>query len=125
MLLVAVTAGLALPAYFLIAFVTIPIGIGILMLIGGHPWILNLYPFLFAGTGPWNAPVYYLHGAISLPLTIAQWALMAWLIGLALRKVTPRRVALGVIGLLLAFGFAISAFLHAIGIEVLVAGIHT
>jgi hypothetical protein len=122
MILVAITAILALPAYFIIAVLTIPLGIGLLMLVGGHPWILNLYPFLFAGKGPWHDPIYYLDAAISLPLTIVQWALMAWLIGLALRNVTPGRVALGVMGLLLVLGFAISAVLHMLGIDVLVAG---
>jgi hypothetical protein len=121
MILVGIIAVLGLPAYFIIAVLTIPIGVGLLMVMDRHPWILNLYPFLFAGQGPWNAPVYHLNGATSLALTILQWALMAWLIGLALRNATPRWVTLGVFGSLLGFGCAIAAVLHAIGIEVITA----
>jgi hypothetical protein len=123
MFLVAVIAVLALPAY-IIGVITIPIGLGILMLMNSSPWVLNLYPFLFAGEGHWKAPKYYLDTVVSLPLTILQWSLIAWLCGVAVRDLKPNRVPIAVLALVIAFGLGISLVLHTIRIELIVTGSH-
>lgn len=116
MVWVATIAVFALPAYALIGVLTIPVGVGLFMLTNSSPWLLNLYPFLFAGTGTGYAPVHYLNTAISLPLTIAQWTLISYLSGLLFRDLKRRWLLFGVAMLVLAVGLSTSAILSVLGI---------
>jgi hypothetical protein len=125
MFAVAAIAVFALPAYLILGLLTIPIGIGILMLTSSTPWILTLYPFLFAGHGHWKAPVYYLDLWISLPLTIVQWTLIAWLAGRVSRDCAPRQMWLRIFLLLLGFGLAAGLISWAAGVQLMWASAHT
>jgi hypothetical protein len=122
MVFVAIIAVFALPAYAIITVVTVPFGLGIIMMMDNKPWILNLYPFLYAGKGHWSAPVYYFDTFISYLLTIVQWTLNAWLSGIVLRNIKPSRVLLGVLAVVLVFGVVTSAVLSAMGIKLMGGG---
>ena len=80
-LAVGLMALLAVPVYVLIGFVTIPVGIGLFMLVNDGPWVLNLYPFIFGGTIMGRTPSYAFDGPLGILATVLQWALIAWLFG--------------------------------------------
>jgi hypothetical protein len=122
MVFVAIIAVFALPAYAIITVVTVPFGLGIIMMMDNKPWILNLYPFLYAAKGHWSAPVYYFDTFISYLLTIVQWTLNAWLSGIVLRNIKPSRVLLGVLAVVFVFGVVTSAVLSVMGIELMGGG---
>ncbi|MBA5635508.1 hypothetical protein H3H37_00295 [Duganella sp. LX20W] len=125
MILVASVAVLALPVYFLVGLITIPIGVGLLMLTSSSPWILNLYPFLYAGSGNWNAPVFYLDNAVSIPLTIAQWGIFAFVASIFLREFSRSKMFSAVLILFLIDGIATSAILSLVDIKLMWVAGHT
>jgi hypothetical protein len=125
MISVAAMALLALPAYLMIGVLTIPLAVGLLMLTASSPWILRLYPFVFAGYGHWTAPQYYLGTALSVPLTIVQWALISWLASLMLRHFRGHRLFLGALAVLLIVGIVTSAILSLTGIKMMWTAAHT
>lgn len=125
MVSVAAMALFALPAYLIIGVLTIPLGVGLLMLTASSPWILRLYPFVFAGYGHWTAPQYYLDTAFSVPLTIVQWALISWAASLVLRDFRGRRLFLGALAVLLIVGVVTSAILSVTDIKLMWAAAHT
>jgi hypothetical protein len=116
---VALMALLALPTYVIVGILTLPLGIGLLMLANSSPWILNFYPLLFAGEGHWRAPLYYLDIGISLPLTLIQWILIAWLSSIVLRKFKPSTILLGALALMIMIGALTSVILSVMGITLL------
>jgi hypothetical protein len=124
-ILVVSIAVLALPAYAIIGIVTAPFGLGLLMLTNSRPWILNLYPFLFAGTGNGFVQDYFIDTAVGLPLTIVQWGVIAWLAGRAARGSAPRRAPCYAIGAVLAFGIVVSVVLPMLGIGLVTQAAHT
>jgi len=91
---VGLMALLAVPVYVLIGFVTIPVGIGLLMLVNDGPWVLNLYPFIFGGTLMGRTPSYAFNGPLGILVTVLQWALIAWLFGRCARPGWTRGVTL-------------------------------
>lgn len=117
MCLVAAMALVALPVYLILALLTIPIGVGLLMLTSSSPWILKLYPFVFAGDGHWKSPQYYLETALSLPLTIVQWALISWIASIFLRDFRGRKLILAAFAVLVIVGVATSAVLSVTEIK--------
>lgn len=125
MILVAAVAILALPVYLLVGLITIPLGLGLLMLSDSSPWILNLYPFMYASSGNWNAPVFYLDNAVSIPLTIIQWVVLAFVASIFLRELPRSKVLPAVLILFLVDGIATSAILSLAGIELMWAAGHT
>ena len=124
MIVVALIAVLALPAYLIVGIATIPLGIGLLMLTSSSPWILNLYPFLFAGTGSGSALKHYIDTVVSLPLTVVQWIVIAWLAGIVAREREPRAAAWYALGVVLVFGLIAAAVLGILGIRVAVQAGH-
>lgn len=125
MVLVAAMALAALPAYLLIGILTIPLGIGLLMLNSSSPWILNLYPFVYASSGAWNAPVYYLDNAVSVPLTILQWCLIAWAGSPVLRECRRGKAVLAAFALLLVVCVITSGILSLLDVQLMWAAGHT
>jgi uncharacterized membrane protein YphA (DoxX/SURF4 family) len=121
---VAAIGLLGLPAYTLIGVLTIPLGVGMLMLMSSSPWILYLYPFLFAGTGNGYAQSYYLNHALGLLLTAAQWAAIAWLASRLLRDREPRSTFGVVLALLLAIGAVTAAILWMLDIRLVTSSAH-
>jgi hypothetical protein len=124
MAVVGLIALLAMPAYVLLGVFTIPLGIGILMVTNSSPWLLNLYPFLFAASGHWTAPVYHLDHAVSVPLTIVQWALIAWAGSFYLRRLSGGRLLLGVCLLFAAVGVASSIILSLLQVKLMWTAAH-
>lgn len=116
---VALMALLALPAYLIVGVLTIPVGLGLLMLTNSSPWVLNLYPFLFAGKGHWRAPLYYLDTAVSLPLTLVQWILIAWLASIVLQRFERSTILLGALAMMIMIGALTSVILSVTGIALL------
>jgi len=109
---------LAVPVYVLIGFVTIPVGIGLLMLVNDSPWVLNLYPFIFGGTITGRTPSYAFNGSLGILVTVLQWALVAWLFGQRARAdwtwgVTLRKAALVIV----AAAIAGAILLHMLGLR--------
>jgi hypothetical protein len=125
MILVVAIGVLALPAYLIVGIVTVPLGLGMLMLMSSSPWILNLYPFLFAGTGNGFTQTHYIDSAIGLPLTVAQWGVIAWLTGIVARGREPHLVPYYAVGIVLAFGVATAAVLSLLGIGLVMQAAHT
>ena len=123
--LVALMALLALPAYVLIGILTIPWGIGLLMLSNSSPWILNLYPLLYAGTAHGKVPLYYMDNALSIPLTILQWALIAWASSFVLRDFRPDKALFAALALLVAICTVTSLILSIAGIHMIWTAAHT
>jgi len=125
MIFVASMALLALPLYLIIGLLTIPVGLGLLMLSNSSPWILNLYPFMYAAKGASKTPLYYLDTVVSLPLTIVQWVSIAWLASVALRDVERRKAVLAALALFLVAGLVTSGILSVAGIRLVWAAGHT
>ncbi|WP_075791198.1 hypothetical protein [Massilia putida] len=125
MIVVALIAVLALPVYLIVGVVTAPFGIGLLMLMNNHPWILNLYPFLFAYLGDGQGPAHYIDNAISLPLTVMQWIAIAWIAGMISRKREFRVILLYTVGTVVAFGVVTAALLAAFGVTLYTQAAHT
>lgn len=114
---------LAVPVYVLIGFVTIPVGIGLLMLVNDSPWVLNLYPFIFGGTITGRTPSYAFNGPLGILVTVLQWALIAWLFGQRAKAdwtwgVTLRKAALVIV----AAAIAGAILLHMLGLRAVFEG---
>lgn len=69
---------LAVPLYVIVGIVTIPVGIGLFMLASDSPWVLNLYPFLFAGKLAGRTPHFIFGTSIGALLTLLQWVAITW-----------------------------------------------
>jgi hypothetical protein len=117
MFVMVLTALLAGPAYLIFAILTIPLGLGLLMLFS-RPWILNLYPFVFAGEMRGTVASFYLATAVSIPLTVLEWLLIAWLFGLLARDFKPGLMVLSALALVLVVGALTSVILLNAGIAV-------
>lgn len=118
--LIASMALLAIPVYVIISVLTLAVGLdrfGLNMLYS--PWIINLFPFIYAAKGEWYAPQYYLGAAVSLPLSIVQWISIAWIASIFLRDFKRREAFLSAIALLLVVGVVTSAILSAIDIKLI------
>jgi hypothetical protein len=118
MFVMVLTALLAGPAYVIFAILTIPLGLGLLMLFGDSHWILNLYPFVFAGEMRGTVASFYLATAVSIPLTVLEWLFIAWLFGVLARDFKPRLMVLSALALVLVVGALTSVILHSAGITV-------
>jgi hypothetical protein len=109
---------LAVPAYVLIGIVTMPIGLGLFMLINDTPWVLNLYPFIFGGTLTGRTPSYSFNAPLGILVTVLQWGLAAWLFGRQARPDWTRRVTLRNAALVLvAAAVAGAILLHLLGLQ--------
>lgn len=117
-LTVGLMALLAVPLYLLVAVLTIPIGLGVHMLFNDSPWVLNLYPFMYAGTMPDRVPIYYFNHTTGVVLTLVQWAVLAWLFGcLVGERWTRTRVVCYAAGLLAVVALVSATLLHVAGLQ--------
>ena len=123
-LIVALIATIALHTWVIVGVLTIPLGIGLIMLVNSSPWILNLYPFLFAAKGHSSAPVYYLDTSVSLPITVIQWAGIALLAGHLLENFTGFRRVLAALATPLIVGAITSGVVSALNIKLMWASAH-
>lgn len=122
-LAVGLMALLAAPAYLLVGVVTIPVGIGLLMLVNDSPWVLNLYPFIFGGTITGRTPSYSFNPTLGILVTVLQWVLIAWLFGRCARPgwtrgVTLRNAALVIV----AAAIAGAILLRMLGLQAVCEG---
>lgn len=120
-LTVGLMALLAAPLYLLVGVLTIPIGLGVFMLFSDSPWILNLYPFMYAGTISDRVPTYYFSHTTGVVLTLVQWTILAWLFGLQVgERWTRGRVVRYAAGLLAVVALVSATLLHAVGLQAVV-----
>jgi hypothetical protein len=122
-LAVGLMALLAAPVYLLVGVVTIPLGIGLLMLVNDSPWVLNLYPFIFGGTITGRTPSYSFNPTLGILVTVLQWVLIAWLFGRCARPgwtrgVTLRNAALVIV----AAAIAGAILLRMLGLQAVCEG---
>jgi hypothetical protein len=117
----------ALPTYVLLGIITLPIGVGLLIVYSIGPWALSLYPFIFAGTseGAFEIPSYYLSLIVSIPLTIIQWMVIAWAASFYLRHVSQKNLVFYVIGVITAIGVLTYMMTLALGIKLVMQSPHT
>jgi lipopolysaccharide export LptBFGC system permease protein LptF len=115
MLLVAALTG---PVYYLIAVFTMPVGLGLLMLVFDKP-VLAMYPLLFAGQEHSRDVVSYaLNTRVSFPLTLLQWVLIAWLYSRKAPDVSrPKQVGVALLVALLV-GLAFFVLFYATSIHI-------
>jgi hypothetical protein len=112
------------PVCVLFAMYTIP-GFAILMMIVGPHWLLDLYPFVFAGyKTPDGESAYYLDWVVSIPLTVLQWVLVACVFSCLARALKPGLMVLSAIGLALLVVALTAAVLSYAGIELVVPRPH-
>lgn len=126
MLAVGLMALLAVPLYVIIGFLTAPIGLGILMLINDSPWVLKLYPFMFAGTLSGRTPTYYLNDRVGIVLTVLQWAVIAWLFARRVDATWTRGTMLrNAAAMMVLFAIATAVLLNLFGLQVVWEGART
>jgi len=114
MLLLALFAG---PVYYLLALLTLPVGLGLLML-AVDKGMLALYPFLFAGQEHSRDVVTYALGiGASFPLTVVQWVLIAWLFAKKAPEARPMVQFGRAVIVLLLVGLVLFIGLSAAGIQ--------
>ncbi|QNA90495.1 hypothetical protein G4G28_21935 [Massilia sp. Dwa41.01b] len=119
---------LAVPLYVLVGFLTAPLGLGVIMLVNDSPWVLNLYPFIFAGKmHSANSASFFLGNTIGYLLTLVQWVVLAGLFARRVDDTWPRGKILGQAAILVA-AVAIASWivLHLLGMQaVWTQGAHT
>lgn len=117
-LTVGVMGLLAVPLYLLVGVLTIPIGLGVFMLFNDSPWVLNLYPFVYAGTIPDRVPIHYFNHTTGVVLTLVQWTVLAWLFGrLVGERWTRTQVVCCAAGLIAVVALVSSTLLHVAGLQ--------
>lgn len=125
MAVVASMAILSFPVYVLVGFLTIPIGIGMVMLMVNFQPTIFLYPLVFAGTTGSTGPVHYLVPAVSIPLSIAQWLVIGWLASFHLRAFSGRPLLKRAAGIVVAVGATTAILLWIAGLDLVLRTAHT
>jgi hypothetical protein len=119
MLTVWLMALLAIPLYLLVAIITFPVGVGLLMLFSDGPFVLNLYPFMFAGIRAGRPPVFFFNDSMRVLLTVVQWALIGWLFARQVDEYSTRGETLrNAASLLILVAIASAIVLHLFGLRV-------
>lgn len=114
MLLAPLLAG---PLYYLIAAFTMPIGLGLLMVVLDK-WVLAMYPLLFMGQEySRDVVVYSLGTAVSFPLTVLQWVLIAWLYSRKAPDAKPAVQLARALGIAFLIGLVLFFILRIAGIH--------
>jgi hypothetical protein len=115
---------LAGPATLLFALITVPIGIGIVLLMSGLDWVMYLYPFEYVGVMAGKKPVYFITGALAHGATLLQWVVVAWLYSLFAYRWKTKNIVYAALLVLAALAFIQGLMLHLAGLDVVYERAH-
>jgi hypothetical protein len=115
---------LTFPAILAFCIATVPIGIGVVLLLIGLDWVMYLYPFLFTGVMNGKQPMYFFAGPMSYAATLIQWVLVAYVFSIYAQGLKTRNMVWMAALVMVALAFAIGIGLKLAGLDVVYEKAH-